>query len=335
MKKHLAFVLLLAAACGLDDFDTQAVLNSVRILAARADKPYAAPGDTVTVEVLAHDGRKDRSRAMKIYWVPIVCTNPKDDLYYLCFRNFAQLGAGGGDGGTTPRPPPEGFDLTPYLSEGSKYTFTLPADIIATHQPTPGAVAPYGLAVLFNIACAGRIRTLPIDPENASPQSLPIGCFDDDGNRLGPDDFVIGITRVYAYETLRNQNPVIDGLRFLDQPVDLAAGITVDRCTAKDKADCPKHKLEVIVPASSQEVNPGDVVAEGTPRNEVIWASWFTTKGDVEFPDRLLFDSKVGLVPKSENNLIPFGDPGDGVIFAVVRDNRGGAAWVEVPVHIK
>src|SRR5262245_51429391 len=92
--RGLTAVLLLIAACGVGDFDPQSKVDAVRILASRADKPYAKPGDAVHVEVLAVDQRADRSRPMTLYWIPFVCMNPLNDAYYACFAP-----KGGADGG--------------------------------------------------------------------------------------------------------------------------------------------------------------------------------------------------------------------------------------------
>ena len=50
----LAFV-----ACGGQGFDPQSKVDSVRMFAVRADKPYAKPGETVTMTVL-RDGQRDQ-----------------------------------------------------------------------------------------------------------------------------------------------------------------------------------------------------------------------------------------------------------------------------------
>ena len=68
MRRVLLLLPLLA--CGLQDFEPANSVSGVRIMASRADKPYAVPGDTVNIEVLAYDGRKDKSRAMRISWIP-------------------------------------------------------------------------------------------------------------------------------------------------------------------------------------------------------------------------------------------------------------------------
>ena len=51
--------IVVLAACG-PQFEPSHKVDSVRIFAASADKPYAKPGDDVTVELLAYDGRAEQ-----------------------------------------------------------------------------------------------------------------------------------------------------------------------------------------------------------------------------------------------------------------------------------
>jgi hypothetical protein len=272
---------------------------------------------------------------MKIFWIPVTCENPTSDLYYLCFAQFAGGDAGadaGMSGGAAFLRP--GVDLSAFLPSGTTYSFTLSPDLIAKHPIVPGSSGPYGLAIVFNIVCAGHVEVTPPDPNDIRKQQVPLGCFDENHNRLGPDDFVIGVQRVYAYDDRTNANPVIDHLTYQGQPLDLSAGITVDRCTASHRVDCPDLKLDASVPDDSWELNTGDVDTNGNARHEQIWVDYYADKGDFEGDARLLFDPAAGRISGSEITLHAPGEPGDGIVFAVVHDNRGGAAWVSFPIHV-
>lgn len=337
-------VLVLAIACGSGDFEAPSQVSSVRIFAARADKPYAAPGEKVELEVLAFDGRKDKKgREMKISWIPFVCTNPMNDAYYGCFIpkgapdggvDAAALDAGaaamtGGFGALRP-----GVDLTPFLPSGAKYSFTMPMDAIATHMQNPGAGAPYGLAILFDIACAGHIEYVPVDPA-AGPQGVPLGCFADDGTRLGAEDYVLGLTRVYAYDKLKNANPVLDKVLFQGIPVDPRLGIKVDRCTTALRRDCPELPIDTTVTDESWELNPNDLDPDGNPVHEQVWVDYYAQMGQFDSDARLLYDTRAGKVPGSENKYQAPNEPGSGTLFIVAHDNRGGAAWTTMPLHVR
>ena len=330
---------LLVAACS-GDFDPQSKVDSVRMFAVRADKPYAKPGETVELEVLLTDARKDKAQPLKLYWIPLVCMNPRDDLYYLCFlpgdggidagATFVAAGDGGADAGAGfgggLSSIPTGVDLGPFLPQGPKYSFKMPENAV---QPRDG-IDPYGLAVLFNVACPGRLEFVSTTA-GGSPQQVPLKCSDANGNALLPKDYVIGISRVYAYDTRTNANPIIEQTLKDDVAVDLAAGITVEPCREAKRADCKDIHLDLRVPDESWEANP----AETTSVREQIWVDWYSDIGDFSDDARLLFDTKQGRTSESFNKFHAPADPQDGTIWAVVHDNRGGANWVVFPVHVR
>jgi hypothetical protein len=339
-------------ACGASAFDSQSKVTGVRIFGVRSDKPYAKPGETVTLEVLAADGRRNRPRPLKIFWIPVVCINPRDDLYYLCFvppqsaeagapgssrdegarlvRPFpddAGAGDGGGGGGGGLTSIPEGIDLSPLLQQGPTFKFRMPDDVIKERPGSP----PYGLAIVFNIACAGQVRIA--ERTGGSPQQIPIRCTDEEGNPLSPDDYVIGINRVYSYLDRSNTNPVVEKVTLDGKDVDLAKGITIDHCVANKRADCPPVKIDVKVSDASWEENPS--TAGSAAQREQIWVTYYSDLGDFKDEARLLFDPKVGRVSDSDVEFRAPYQPSEGTIWAVVHDNRAGAAFVVLPLHVK
>jgi hypothetical protein len=198
----------------------------------------------------------------------------------------------------------------------------------------PGTGAPYGLAILFDIACAGHIEYIPVDPA-AGPVGVPLGCFDDSGAQLGAEDYVIGLTRVYAYDKLRNANPVLDQVLYQGMPVDPRAGIRVDKCTTELRRDCPQVTVDVTVTDASWELNPNDLDADGNPVHEQVWVDYYADVGQFDSDARLLYDTRAGKVSGSENKYQAPNDPGTGTLYLVVHDNRGGATWTSVPIHVK
>jgi hypothetical protein len=344
-----------SSSCAPTGFLDQTQIESVRIIASAADKPYAQPGDTVTVSVLAFDARPVKPEPMTLYWLPFVCENPADDAYYACFEQIAKGSAsaspsspdGGAPGGGGFAP---GIDLTPLLSVGPTFTFQVPADAITTHPVVAGQGTPYGLVVLFNVACAGHLETVAFD--NGNPQQPPIGCFDSNHNALGPDDWVFGFTRVYAYATATNANPVISRVdegpgrtiasgQFFEPPPpppavfsaeSLDGTLVLQHCSN----GCPKVPIGPVVPPSSQEVETQ--MGPGFTGKEEIWADFYSTLGTFDDDARLLYDPSIGSLgapSATDNNFNVPSDPGDGFIWIVVHDNRGGASWVTVPVHVE
>ncbi len=345
-------------SCAPSGFADPTQITTVRILASSADQPYAAPGADVNLQVLAYDGRTSKPEPMQIYWLPLVCENPTDDAYYAC---FAQIESGGkGDAGAASGDAGSGMGSflgaggALNLPTGPSYTFRMPSDAVTSHAPSKGTSAPYGLAIVFNIACAGHLELVPIDPSNQNPQTVPIGCFDSSGNQLGADDWVFGFTRVYAYDTLTDHNPVVSyvdiggkHLAVTPQPgapqiyttpaCDSPTGcLTMPHCTG-DGSTC-QVPFGPVVPMSSWEVNPEQKDVNGNPLHEEIWVDFYATFGNLGDEARLLWDSTTGLVgpPSATDSLFQApSTPGTGTIWMVVHDDRGGASWVTMPVLVQ
>jgi hypothetical protein len=218
-----------------------------------------------------------------------------------------------------------GADITPYLPTGP-FTFQVPADAITSHPVVQGTPA-YGLIIIFNIACAGRVKTLPIDPA-AGPQQIPIGCFDSSGNALGSDQYVIGFTRVYVSLTKTNTNPVITGFVFNNQEeftADAGGGIpspinvTMPACSG---SSCNGVPIDMDVPLSSW-----------APAPKAIWVDYYSQGGNLGDDARLLYDQTAGRVFNTVNPVTFSEDAGTGAtIWAVVHDSNDGVTWAQVNV---
>jgi hypothetical protein len=311
--------LLLAAAllcgCKPPNFDPPSKIGSVRILATAADKPYAKPGDTVTMTVLAFDGRPSKPKPMGVWWLPQTCMNPAGDLYYDCYSSF----------GLVFHP---GIDLTPQLTAATTFAFQMPLDAIASHNGQRGG-DPYGLAVAFVIACAGHVEYIP--PAGGAANALPFGCFDDNHERLGPDEFVFAYSLVYAFSDRANANPVIDHLSLDGNAVDPVIGISLDQCTRPNIDDCPTVSLDAVVPATSQELDPANIDAKGDELGEEVWIDYYLTAGKVKSDTVILFDPHLGALSKGANALTAPQAAGAYLLWVVAHDNRGGVSWIQVP----
>lgn len=336
----------LAASCVNGDFDPQVLVNGVRVMVVRADRPYAPPGTDVNLEALVVDGRASKPRPLEVYWLPLRCDNPRDDLYYACFSSLLPSSGPSGGAGRPALPDwlKPGTDVTGFLPRGTKYKLTLPPDIISSHPVTAGADQPYGLSIVFFIACAGRVRIAGVDTSQQSQQLIPLSCTDDDGYALGPDQWIFSFARVYAFETLANQNPVIDSLTLTQpdgtsEPVDLAAGITVAPCVdaGNRKKSCRGPKVSVNVPESSWESRPPPRDGPNDERHELLFSSYYYTPavGAFEADGAVLYDAIKGKVQNSGVAIVPPAEPGEGHAWIVVQDNRNGVAWVDLPVHVK
>jgi hypothetical protein len=300
-------------------FDPPSLVESVRLLAISADQPYAAPGATVTMNALAFDGRPaaQQAQAMTISWVPVVCSDPPNDSYFACYPGFAAA-------------LPAGVDLTAVLTQGPSLSFEMPADVITAHaQPLSGSA--YGMVVVFAIACAGHVERVDRTADTVPP-APPLGCLDENGTELGPDDSVFAYAQVFSFAGRTNANPVISNLTRGGMAVDATSGITLTACAAGSK--CPSVDLDTEVPSSSQELDPGDLNVNGTPLHEEIWVDYYLTAGTVG-TSGLLYDATAGKLADSSVKLTAPATAGENSLWAVARDNRGGVSWLEVPLHVE
>lgn len=307
----------LAVAGCEEDFDPASKLNTLRVLAVEADKPYPKPGDTVQLTMLWHDGKAppDSPRPVQVVWLS-GCFNPPGDLYYQCYVPLAEKLA---QVEQDPSLIDEVFGL------GDTFTVQIPQDIISS-RPKVEDADPYGLTYVFFAACAGEI--LPAEPGD---DGLPFGCFDEAGNRLGPDDYVPGYLSLYSYEDRTNENPILEGLTINGQLVDPATVPTYPRCT-----DDSCHDLEiraVVDPASAEVTNFVD--GDGDPLSEQMWVEYLATGGEVDSSPKLVNDATKGFNTDNGTDYTPPSSPGKQYLFAVVRDNRGGVAWVQQGIEFE
>lgn len=310
-------VLAVLSGCG-DKFDPVSKIDSVRILATRADKPYALPGDTVTLDMLAVDGRANKQQPMKTYWVPSICENPKSDTYYNCYPAF----------GTSFEP---GTDLSSQLHEGTQFSFVMPQDIIDTHSKGSSGTT-YGLVVVFSVACAGHVEY--VKNASGSPDALPFGCFDDEHHQLGATDFVFAYSLVYSFLDRSNSNPSIDAISFGGALIDPKVGAKMAHCAQSDIERCTPAVLDVTVPDSSQELDPGNLDTDGNPLREEVWVDYYATAGKLKHDTLILFEPHNGRDSDSSNRFYAPSSAGSSILWAVVHDNRGGANWAQVLVQV-
>jgi hypothetical protein len=313
-----ALLPILLLSCEPPTFEPQSLVSSVRILAIGADQPYAAPGASVHLSLLAVDGRRDPPSPMKLYFLPEPCFNPAGDAYYACFPQFDRVF-------------PRGVDLDAALLATTSFSFSMPENSIVERATS---VVPYGVAVVFSIACAGHVQYRPPAP-GGSPDAIPFACLDDSGRRLGADDFVFAYSLVYSFADRTNSNPIIESVSFGGVPVDPDVGISVAHCTKSKIDDCPPTALDVTVPSASVEPDPGDLDRDGAVLSEQIYVNYYVTGGKVANDAVILFDPREGRLKKTGNDFRPPLAPGEQRLWVVLRDNRGGLSSREFPLHVE
>ena len=224
---------------------------------------------------------------------------------------------------------PTGVDISPFLIEGPRVVLRLPTDIISSHPVRKGTAYPYGLAVVFNVACAGHVEIVALDPSNRDPEQIPFGCFNAEHQQLSANDYVIGYTEIFAYDTLTNQNPVISSFSFRDASVALDAGVAATvsfpHCSSSGSSKCPDNLAEIGVPDASWERDPQDLGPDGGPLGEQLWVDYYATFGTLSDDAILVFDPTAGRVtPYEQENLQDVTKAQRGTLWAVLHDNRGG-----------
>jgi hypothetical protein len=114
--------------------------------------------------------------------------------------------------------------------------------------------------------------------------------------------------------------------------VDPAQGITLAHCPPSGR--CASTSLDTTVPSSSWELDSADPSVSGTPLHEEVWVNYFLTAGSVG-TSALLYEATAGRLGTSAVQLTAPAAAGEEVLWAVVRDNRGGVSWIQVPLHVE
>jgi len=344
-----AFALLFCAlslfgttGCG-PEFDPVSEIKTLRVLGVKKDKPYAQPGDDVTLQLLWHDP-KGRDDIQRVFIGG--CVNPPGDLYYGCFSQYAASAANG--------------TLPPFQEGKDRFRVTLPKDMLSSRgKPEPGQPR-YGLYIVFFAVCAGNIQLAMDEPQDADGSSgLPIRCLDPAGKPLGSDDFVVGYSSIYSFEGVSNENPefsvdaagqgeysVGDRSVVADcvgEACQGAAAVEVDcdkqpeRCVkaCADDGD-PKCPAILVKPSIDKGVVERDDVSSqlfGTNVTEQMWIDYYVDRGRIS-DARLLNDSTSGWNDKYRAELRAPKAPGPLQVWAVVHDNRGGMEFSRVTLSV-
>src|SRR5688572_10493493 len=183
------------ALSGCDaEFDPGTQVDSLRVLAMRADAPFAHPGDTVHLSALSYD-----PLARPIQWAWAACPSPVGSSVEDCLAQVRATAAAG---------------ELPVLALGEgidNIDVPIPADAL---EGIPLIARSQSLAGIVSVACPGNLEVLS-HAASAAPAAMdpriPFRCTDpDSGAELGLHDMVVGVKRLFLRETERNQNPVID-----------------------------------------------------------------------------------------------------------------------------
>lgn len=340
-----------AIACGAD-FQPSADVAGLRVFGVVVDTPYAKPGTQPKLSIVYYDNspravKADGTRRdVQILWLG-GCVNPLGDQYVSCYPSLAASlsSIASASGGSMSGAAAAIASLPPgTLGLGDTFTANIPGDVI-TSRPAPRGTTPYGLSFVFWYACGG---TIGFDAANTS--GVPLKCTDDAGAALGPDDWVLGYTPIYAYDQLTDANPVITGglwnggvyagtscAKTEDCPADLVCGDqnlcipVVPHCASDHESDCPGYQFKPVMDPSIAELDPNAVDENGKTLEESIWVLYYATDGTFSKDARLVNDPTVGWNDDYGTNWhAPGTTAGEVRIWGIVHDNRGGTGvWFQ------
>jgi hypothetical protein len=367
------FAALATLGCGAT-MESPTEVQSLRILGVQKDKPYAVPGDDVTLTMLWHDGsvggehdwtpEADTRREVRIAWLG-GCLNPPGDSYSGCYQQYAGAfangglpSAGSGDG--------TGSAIT--VGDGPKFTVHIPTEAEngapVLHPSQDPKLPLYGISYVFFALCAGKV--VPGD------EHFPIHCVGEDGSELGPNDFVLGYSSIYFFaprsdgSPYLNANPSTTGLLFGPddvtdvtcfgddclgscdetgcrnpapvQTVDCEAHPTLCMPSCVDDGDpnqCPPHDLRLIIDPSTFEKDQVTNDAYGRDYGEQMWIDYYSTRGKFRSAAKLLNDATTGYNHVNGTQFYAPNVAGNIVMWAVIHDNRGGMSWVGTTLSIQ
>jgi hypothetical protein len=296
------FLLLLLAACRPDFGLPVSVVTQPRILAVDVQPPEARPGDTV--HLTAHPVSQDGALATPVDFA--FCLSPKP----LTENNIVSADCLGQSG-----------QATPIASAVLETDAPLPLDGCLEFGPDTPASKP------------GEPPLRPRDPDVTGGYYQPVRLV------LPPDDEAVALVRIrcnlpnasaqaavaFAAQYTNNQNPVSGPLTLTrdSAPVDaqhVPADTTVTLGIAWD--DAQAEGFVVHDPSDDQLV----------PHREALRVSWFTTAGDIPVVTTGRAEDDLGTDTHTDWQTPAHGSRG--MLWAVLRDSRGGASLQALPFQV-
>jgi hypothetical protein len=298
MPAALVGLAAMALGCGAD-FDPGSRVTDVRILAVRADNPFAAPGEHVALDALVID---PRGRTLQIGWA--TCVDPPGTDVASC---VATLAHGAPDIAVGP-------GLTHFETD-------VPTDALTR---VPDAARTNAIVGVVTVACPGTIGIGADDP------AQPFTCTAN-GAPLPLGQWVIDYKRIDVRAGDRNANPGIDHVTWdgaawaEDQVPEVDAcdtdGNRFDRCDA-----ALSHHLAAVAVAGAGEQGVDET---GTPFQEQVLVEYYAGEGIFENPVRIASDPETRWVARAaaRGSEVP--------VWLVLRDDRGGVSWAQRKVRVR
>jgi hypothetical protein len=295
-KRFLLASLMLA--CEVSGFDSEYVIDTLRVLGVQADKPFALPGDSIHLTTFWAD---PLGNGRPISWAWGTCLNPGSTQINDCANALISLAAG-----------------------TDSYDTTVPTNALDGLSPSE----PLGEFGIIFAACAGTIALVP----NADT-GAPVTCTDSTGAVVGRDGFIWGGMRVVVVEGETNANPTIDKI-FIDG-MEWAPGYAppIQPCTQTNLGDCPSSAQHVLAYAATSDSI--ETYFNGTANVQEQLIGWFyVSQGSLTAGYASPDSDDAGAVstpPTFEMQFAPtLSDTTHPVqLWMVLRDDRGGITFAQ------
>lgn len=252
-KAWIFVALVVLTACG-GDLSDGSQIEKLRLLALRADEPFARPGEAVSLRLLAADASE-----RPLQYALSTCTNPAGSTADGCLEALDHA-------------------FEPLELEDGQFSVNVPEDLLNGLPESAKPSALYGAVI---VACPGQI-------DRGETSGVPVVCRDEMGERLPIEEFEVGVKRIFVREQDRNANPEITRVTWdgEDWPEDQVPEVRAcANATTDDIEDCAKavrHRISV------ESTSPESGVDEnGTKFEEQQVVQFYASQGVFERPVRI------------------------------------------------
>ena len=290
----LAAIACALVACG-SDLEDGSRIDKLRLLALRADEPFAHAGEAIALQLLLV-----QPDPQPLSYALATCTRPSGSTVQGCLAAL--------DG-----------PFRPLAIEDDHFTLDI-ADDALTHLPA--SARPSALVGAVIVACPGEIA-------DGTTAALPLACRDPDGARLPLDAFEVGVKRIFLRERDRNQNPEIVSVRWDGEAWPEDRVPEARACEhANDDIDNCERELKHAIHVETSEAERG-VDENGTRFAEQLVVQFYATQGVFERPLRVATQADNHWAAQR----LPTTDTAQ--LWFVVRDDRGGVGWTRRQVRVR
>lgn len=297
IKYYYLMNTILMLGCG-HDFQPGSRIDTPRLLALQADAPFARPGETVALTLLAPNPHH-----VPLEWAYGTCTLPPSSTVDDCLEHL--------DG-----------DLEPFDLEDGPPSLTVPEDILEGLSDGEKASALIGAVI---VACPGTL-------EPGATASVPTRCLDANGAALPVTELEVGIKRIFIRAHDRNENPAIervlwDGEPWPETEPREAVNCAKDTYAIDDCAESLQHRIAV-------EVTPSERGRDelGAAFEEQTIVQFYSTHGVFRDQVRIAEDADNRWVAQFGDEA---DDSDEATLWLIARDDRGGVSWTTRSVRLR